>query len=65
MFLFLLRTSTSSFLEFYIVETRSLFDVFFRGGGGGYISEVEDLVRRISASFQYNCAKNGKGLKGS
>ena len=21
------------------------------------------LVRRISASFQYNCAKNGKGLK--
>ena len=22
-----------------------------------------DLVRQISASFQYNCAKNGKGLK--
>ena len=22
-----------------------------------------DTVRRISASFQYNCAKNGKGLK--
>ena len=21
------------------------------------------IVRRISASFQYNCAKNGKGLK--
>ena len=21
------------------------------------------LVRRISARFQYNCAKNGKGLK--
>ena len=21
------------------------------------------LVRRISASFQYNCAKNGEGLK--
>ena len=24
---------------------------------------VGQIVRRISASFQYNCAKNGKGLK--
>ena len=31
-----LLTSTSSFLEFYTVETRSLLDVYFRG----YISEV-------------------------
>ena len=32
-----LLISTTSFLEFYIVETRSLFDVFFRG----YIAQVE------------------------
>ena len=24
---------------------------------------IHILGRRISASFQYNCAKNGKGLK--
>ena len=41
-FYFLLK-STSSFLEFYTVEARSLFDVFFRW----YTAEVED----------YNCLK--------
>ena len=25
--------------------------------------EQQFIVRRISASFQYSCAKNGKGLK--
>ena len=27
------------------------------------IKPILILVRRISASFHYNCAKNGKGLK--
>ena len=26
-------------------------------------ADIQLLVWRISASFQYNCAKNGKGLK--
>ena len=48
-----LLTSTSSFLEFYTVETRSLFDVFFRE----YVGETRPIGEACLVSTLSSKAK--------